>query len=114
MRGVVLLLTTLACGGASQQPKPETSDPNRAVALGEWCTLLTQTMCIRAGSCMGSIEIANSCTDTAMTSCLAGRPNETPSGHNDSELRACVDTMQNAPCDGYMTAVASHTECQAR
>ncbi len=112
MRGSALLLMTLSCG--AQQSKPAAGDPSRAVALGEWCSLLTQTMCIRAGSCMGSIEIANSCTDTAMTSCLAGRPNDTPSGHNDAELRSCVDTMQNAPCDGYMTAVASHAECQAK
>ncbi len=112
MRGVVLLLTVIACG-ASQTPVA-TGDPNRAVALDEWCKTLTQTMCVRAGSCIGSIEIASSCTDSAMTSCLAGRPSDTPSGHNGRELSACADTMQNTPCDGYMGAVASHTECQAK
>ncbi len=112
MRGVVLLLTVLACAG--QQTSVATGDPNRAVALEEWCKTLTQTMCVRAGSCIGSIEITTSCADSAMTSCLAGRPSDTPSGHNGSELKACADTMQNTPCDGYMGAVASHTECQAK
>ena len=108
-----LLLTLLACGSAQAAPKV-TGDPNRAVDLGEWCSTLTQTMCVRAGSCIGSIEIASSCTDSAMTSCLAGRPKETPSGHSNAELVACHSEMENAPCDGYMTAVAAHTECQAR
>jgi hypothetical protein len=26
----------------------------------------------------------------------------------------CRSTLENAPCDGYMTAVAAHTECQAK
>ena len=109
----LLLSMVLACGSAQAAPKVS-GDPNRAVNLGEWCNTLTQTMCVRAGSCIGSIEIASSCTDSAMTSCLAGRPNETPSGHDGKELSACRSEMENAPCDGYMTAVAAHTECQAK
>ena len=109
----LLLLTMLACGSAQTAPKV-TGDPNRAVDLGEWCNTLTQTMCIRAGSCIGSMEIASSCTDSAMTSCLSGRPKETPSGHNGGQLASCRSTMDEAPCDGYMTAVAAHTECQAQ
>ena len=108
-----LLLTLLACGSAQTAPKV-TGDPNRAVALGEWCNTLTQTMCVRAGSCIGSIDIATSCTDSAMTSCISGRPAETPSGHTGGELATCRSTLENAPCDGYMTAVAAHTECQAK
>ena len=109
-----LLLTLLACGSSQAQPKTGGGDPNRNVDLHEWCSTLTQTMCVRAGSCIGSIDIATSCTDSAMTSCIAGRPNETPSGHTSAELEACKSTMESAPCDGYMTAVAAHTECQAR
>jgi hypothetical protein len=112
MRGL-LLLTMLACGSGQAQPKA-VGNPNRAVNLGEWCNTLTQTMCVRAGSCIGSIDIAASCTDSAMTSCIAGRPNETPSGHTGGELASCRSTLDDAPCDGYMTAVAAHTECQAR
>jgi hypothetical protein len=92
----LLLLTMLACGSAKAAPKTS-GDANRAVDLGEWCNTLTQTTCVRAGSCIGSLDIATSCTDSASiaigdrlrrsTSCLSGRPN--------------------------MTAVAAHTECQA-
>ena len=109
----LLLSMVLACGSAQAAPKVS-GDPNRAVNLGEWCNTLTQTMCVRAGSCIGSIDIASSCTDSAMTSCLSGRPNETPSGHDGKELAACRSTLDGAPCDGYMTAVAAHTECQAK
>src|SRR5258705_12018675 len=113
MRTVSLLLLTMACGSAQAAPKVE-GEPNRAVNLGEWCKTLTPTMCVRAGSCIGSIEIASSSTDSAMTSCLSGRPNETPSGRTGGELATCRSTLENAPCDGYMTAVAAHTECQAK
>ncbi len=113
MRGdVLLLMCAIACGG--EQTTVNSGDPNRPVALEEWCKTLTQTMCVRAGSCIGSIEIATSCNDSAMASCMAGRPNDAPSGHNGRELGACADTMHNTPCDGYMGAVAAHTECQAK
>ena len=113
MRRALLLLTMLACGSSQPQAKPS-GDPNRAVDLHEWCSTLTQTMCVRAGSCIGSIEIASSCTDSAMTGCISGRPNETPSGHTSGELASCKTTLESAPCDGYMAAVTAHTECQAK
>jgi len=116
MRGLRVLgfclITT--CGATRNQPTQPAGDPNRAVALGEWCKTLTQLMCIRAGSCMGSLEIATSCNDSAFASCLVGHPEDTPSGRSDADLNACVTVFQNAPCDGYMAAVASHVECQVR
>ena len=113
MRRTLVLLLLVACGGAEAAPVA-TGDPNRQVALGEWCKTLTQTMCQRAGACIGSLEIASSCTDSAMTSCLAGRPESTPAGHTGADLASCDATFHDAPCDGYMGAVASHVECQAR
>ena len=113
----LLLVLLLACGGGSAEaPKPVASsgDPQRAVGLGEWCNVLSRTICIRAGSCIGSIEVATSCNESAVQGCLAGRAEDAPSGHKGGELDACVSTYQNAPCDGYMSAVAAHVECQAR
>ena len=113
MRSLVLLVCLAACGGAQASPSAS-GDPNRQVALGEWCKTLTQTMCQRAGACIGSPEFASSCTDRVMTSCLASRAERTPAGHTGADLASCNATFQNAPCDGYMGVVASHVECQAR
>ncbi len=112
MRLTVLVLVA-ACGGAPPTSQPSGA-PNGQVTLGEWCKTLTQTMCNRAGACIGSLEIATSCTESAMSSCLAGRADATPAGHTGAELASCNEIFQNAPCDGYMGAVASHVECQAR
>ena len=113
MRGILVLLFLTACGGSQTGPVA-TGDPNRQVELGEWCNTLTRTMCQRAGACIGSLEIAQSCSESAIPSCLAGRGESTPAGHTGAELASCNETFQNAPCDGYMGAVASHVECQAR
>ena len=113
MRGVVVVLFFTACGGSQTSPVAA-GDPNRQVELGEWCNTLTRTMCQRAGACIGSLEIAQSCSESAIPSCLAGRGESTPAGHTGAELASCNETFQNAPCDGYMGAVASHVECQAR
>jgi len=117
---VAFLVVIVACGGSlatTKESGPQavsSGDPHRAVGLGEWCRTLAQLMCIRAGSCIGSIEVASTCTDQAMAACLSGRAEETPSGHDGGELDACVGVFQNAPCDGYMAIVSSHAECHAR
>jgi hypothetical protein len=113
--GIGLACVTCACGGQTPKAPARTDgESNRAVAVGEWCKTLTQLTCIRAGSCMGSLEIATTCVGSALASCLDGRSDDAPSGHTGVELERCATLFQNAACDGYMAAVASHTECQPR
>ncbi len=112
MRWAMACAFIFACGHESTKTPATTGDP-RAVPLGEWCSSITQVMCIRAGSCIGSLEIATTCQTSAQESCLGGRAESSPSGHTAGDLDVCEKTLQNVACDGYMANATSHTECQA-
>ncbi|WP_394823250.1 hypothetical protein [Pendulispora albinea] len=113
-----------ACGGSSPPAPIETTlehSPMRAIALAEWCDVLTAKMCDRAGACIaasaavegGARTVTDGCMQTAPTSCMRGRTATTPSGHIAAELADCSRWIDSLACEGFLTQVMRRTECQA-
>jgi len=115
LRALPFALLAVACGGASNESPKTQADPNRVIALREWCGTVTEATCHAIGDrCMKSADVASGCQETAQDSCLSGRDPGTSSGRTADEMHACVALMDKTPCANFLSEVARHQECQAK
>lgn len=115
LQAPLVAVVIAACGGASNESPRTQADPNRAVALREWCSTVTEATCHAIGErCMHSADVSSGCQETAQDSCLDRRDPGQTSGRTAAEMHACVSLMDKTPCPNFLSEVARHQECQAK
>jgi hypothetical protein len=110
----VITVALLSCGGRGASDAAAANDPNRPIALDEWCASVMNSACDRVGQCAGSTEMANGCKETGPAGCMGGRDPKMPSGRVASELGQCVQSVSALPCDNLVGELATRDECKVR